>query len=291
MEWFILSLTSVGYKYYKGYKIPFSIRDSFECFSDKDFTKRFKILFIIKGTLSINYNNSKYIYSAPCILYLNEINKIKIIQQTNLEFKILLFHPNVINKRFKFSTKEEYENDFLITDTQDYYYVKPFFEEKGIQVVKVDSIQLNYLVSLLNRIHHILNIQDTPSWPCESRAYLIQILFYLSAFNHQKTIINNNPDMVEEICLYLQLHYNEPICLEQLCVTFKTNRTTINKKFKEKMDTTIIEYLSCIRLELANEMLSQTELSIKEISDRCGFEDSSYFSRFFKTKKGMTPSE
>jgi len=46
-----------------------------------------------------------------------------------------------------------------------------------------------------------------------------------------------------------------------------------------------------IRAQIACEMLSTTDLSVKEISRRVGFYDSSHFTRFFKTMTGRTPCE
>ena len=50
-------------------------------------------------------------------------------------------------------------------------------------------------------------------------------------------------------------------------------------------------YLLTVRLSRAAELITQTELSIGEISDRCGFCDIYYFSRYFKRAFGTPPSE
>jgi AraC-like DNA-binding protein len=50
----------------------------------------------------------------------------------------------------------------------------------------------------------------------------------------------------------------------------------------------------CIALRSALEalrLLAETDLSVKEIAFRLGFEDASYFTRFFKKHFGKTPSE
>ncbi|TAK32705.1 MAG: AraC family transcriptional regulator [Saprospiraceae bacterium] len=50
----------------------------------------------------------------------------------------------------------------------------------------------------------------------------------------------------------------------------------------------------CIALRSALEalrLLEETDLSVKEIAFRLGFEDASYFNRFFKKHFGKTPSE
>ena len=65
----------------------------------------------------------------------------------------------------------------------------------------------------------------------------------------------------------------------------------IRKKFYESAGVTPVEFLNNMRLEHAKKLLmSNVNLSIKQVSEESGFKDSYYFSRFFKEKTGMTPS-
>ena len=45
------------------------------------------------------------------------------------------------------------------------------------------------------------------------------------------------------------------------------------------------------RIELAKQLLHYSELSVTEISERCGFKSIYYFSKYFKAAVGVTPSE
>lgn len=49
--------------------------------------------------------------------------------------------------------------------------------------------------------------------------------------------------------------------------------------------------LLAYRIELSRQMLHYSELSITEIAERCGFKSIYYFSRYFKEKEGISPSE
>ena len=51
------------------------------------------------------------------------------------------------------------------------------------------------------------------------------------------------------------------------------------------------EYIRNLRLERAAELLRTTQLPIAEISIRTGFATSRYFSKCFRDKYGMLPSE
>ena len=60
--------------------------------------------------------------------------------------------------------------------------------------------------------------------------------------------------------------------------------------FRESFGQTPSEYIASMRLQKARELLSQTELSVKRISEICGFENQYYFSNFFKRRVGCAPS-
>jgi transcriptional regulator GlxA family with amidase domain len=51
----------------------------------------------------------------------------------------------------------------------------------------------------------------------------------------------------------------------------------------------IHRYLMRLRVERAREMIEQTDRSLTDIAMRCGFDDSSYFARVFRSLMGTSP--
>lgn len=61
--------------------------------------------------------------------------------------------------------------------------------------------------------------------------------------------------------------------------------------FKEEFGVSPIVYATNLRIEHAKKLLTLSiEYSIVEIAERCGFHDSFYFSKCFKTHTGLSPS-
>ena len=60
--------------------------------------------------------------------------------------------------------------------------------------------------------------------------------------------------------------------------------------FRKKYGITVIAYLNQIRLEEAQKLICDTELSFKEIACECGFYDQNYFSKQFSEKYGCSPT-
>jgi len=51
------------------------------------------------------------------------------------------------------------------------------------------------------------------------------------------------------------------------------------------------QYYIQIKIYKAESLLEQQDLSVKEVAYKIGFEDQYYFSRLFKNKTGVSPSE
>ncbi len=52
-----------------------------------------------------------------------------------------------------------------------------------------------------------------------------------------------------------------------------------------------MEYLKSCRMANAKQMLAETDYSIGEIVEKCGFSDNSNFSRTFKNLTDLSPSD
>lgn len=62
-------------------------------------------------------------------------------------------------------------------------------------------------------------------------------------------------------------------------------------KFKRILGVAPKKYFMNIKIDTSKELLSFTNLSIKEIANKVGFENSLYFSRLFKQETNLSPSE
>lgn len=64
---------------------------------------------------------------------------------------------------------------------------------------------------------------------------------------------------------------------------------TFKREFKRIFNETPARWVLKKRLTMASELLENTTLSIGEITNQCGFENQTHFSRLFKEKTGMSP--
>ena len=88
---------------------------------------------------------------------------------------------------------------------------------------------------------------------------------------------------------YIERHYQNKITLEETAAAVMLSPTYFSRLFKEKMGQSFCSYINQLRVELAQQLLLNSQVSLAEIAGLVGFEDQSYFSRIFKQKMSVTP--
>jgi AraC family L-rhamnose operon transcriptional activator RhaR/AraC family L-rhamnose operon regulatory protein RhaS len=94
---------------------------------------------------------------------------------------------------------------------------------------------------------------------------------------------------MSEIMVYLHRNYHSRISIEQLCASAGMSESTLSRAFKQAVGTTPLDYCNRLRLRRAAELLRNTDMSIAEIAEHSGFDDSNYFSRTFRRQLGLSP--
>ncbi|OMC78854.1 hypothetical protein BK125_08345 [Paenibacillus odorifer] len=119
------------------------------------------------------------------------------------------------------------------------------------------------------------------------------ILMTLDIFmNRNETDISRiSNHKVKEIMLYIRNHFNQEISIQQLANQFFLSPNYLCQLFKKEVGETIIEHISRLRIEYACKTLIETNLSIYQIGEKCGFQDYFYFTRIFKRHLKMTPTQ
>lgn len=91
---------------------------------------------------------------------------------------------------------------------------------------------------------------------------------------------------------YLDDHFTDHnFSLEDMSRELAYNKKYISHVFKKHFGIGVIEYLNTVRIQNACTMMEQGFTSVNDIADRCGYSDAQYFSKIFKTKMGVTPSQ
>lgn len=101
---------------------------------------------------------------------------------------------------------------------------------------------------------------------------------------------SENP-LIKKARLYIENHLADLQGLDDLAQTLSVSPFYLSKLFKEETGETFINYLTSLRLEKAKTLLESSQMIIKEISAGVGYNDQNYFSKLFKQRFGISPTE
>ena len=97
--------------------------------------------------------------------------------------------------------------------------------------------------------------------------------------------------LVHQVRYQIQGNWEKDINFETLAKEKNVSYVWLRKAFKEVMGVAPGQYHLNLKIEKAMQMLRETNLSISEIAYQTGFESLFYFSRIFKKKIHVSPSE
>ncbi|GFN29985.1 AraC family transcriptional regulator [Paenibacillus xylaniclasticus] len=95
---------------------------------------------------------------------------------------------------------------------------------------------------------------------------------------------------IEQAIRFMSLHYAQPVSIEQLSWTLGYHRTHLSRMFKRMTGLSPKQYLMQIRLERAQQLLTETAMPIDQVAASAGFNDPLYFSKKFRSWAGISPS-
>lgn len=96
---------------------------------------------------------------------------------------------------------------------------------------------------------------------------------------------------IEDVQRYIEDNYNANLTLSFLSEQFHIEASYLSRLFSQKYGETITSYITTTRMEHAKEMVKDKNKKLETISFLLGYDDYNYFSRVFKKKVGMSPSE
>ena len=182
-----------------------------------------------------------------------------------LQIKKFGFFSYSVNEALHLSPKEEKQIELIVENIEIEYQNNQDGFSKGIIIS-----QLNTLLKYANR-------------------------FYERQFLNRKEISNN---LLEQFNQHLseyfesgQLQEKGIPSIEQIADTMLVSQRYLSDTLKKETGKTTTEHLHLHLIDEAKNILLQPNKNISEVAYELGFEYPPYFSRLFKKKEGLSPSE
>lgn len=138
---------------------------------------------------------------------------------------------------------------------------------------------------------------ETSDDPMKEYRQTVLSYSFLVAFSKLIVLTSNSSlstryDRIKPVLDYIDSHYSESITLKQLADLLEVTPQHLCTLFRKIMKTRIFEFINLVRIKKSKELLvSDPDLSIRDIAHSNGFEDVSYFCYIFKRIEKMTPGD
>jgi AraC-like DNA-binding protein len=96
---------------------------------------------------------------------------------------------------------------------------------------------------------------------------------------------------MEEIVRFVKQNYDGSYTLDDLASRCALNSSYFSRAFKEHTGIPLFEYINRLRIEKACQLLKNSDLSILEIALSVGYNNVSFFNRYFKRIHLISPGE
>ena len=98
-------------------------------------------------------------------------------------------------------------------------------------------------------------------------------------------------DLLNRIIAYMKENVHNNIMIDDLCNEFAIGRTQLKSLFKNKLNTSAMQYFRHLKMEKAKDLIREGRYNFSEIDDLLSFSSVNYFSQSFKRIVGMNPSQ
>ena len=253
-------------------------------------------LFIGKGMIHTGLEGLKQSHTEA-------LQNMKIIPKENVNINSATNSYNSI--RYAFTNKNESEL-FSALISEDIENAKKIID-RAIQ--KSDNIDIHskrqlysQIITVIFRVLRIKNIVYDENnigdsmliygilekKPSEIYLYIIHLTSKIETYK-KKTITQESSN---DIIKYINNNFTDPLlCLDTIATHFNTHSSNISKIIKQQLGIGFHEYVTNSRIEYAKKLISDTNYSLTEICQNCGFSNRQTFYRSFKKNVGITPNE
>jgi transcriptional regulator GlxA family with amidase domain len=97
--------------------------------------------------------------------------------------------------------------------------------------------------------------------------------------------------VIERARRWLNQHLGQPWTMSALAAYCNTSPRTLLRRFQDALGMSPVRYTQQLRVERAKALLESTQLSLEDITQRCGYADVSTFSKVFKQWAQLTPRD
>lgn len=234
-------------------------------FTQRENLHSYLVLYCVSGQGILTYDDEKFIISPKQAFWIDceKNHDYRNYKCDNWEFYWVHFYGNGLNG---------YYNQYKTNNSP----VIDFYDDTTV----MESIK-----SIIHNEEH-LDIRTHLLNSYELTRIMTQFLLYTN-FNDELSFYM--PRYLKEVKRDIERRFFEHITLDDLASRHCMDKYHLSKEFKKWIGFSPIEYVIKLRISNAKELLKNSELSVNEIAQRVGFNNTGHFINLFKKQEDMTP--
>lgn len=277
-------------RYVNNYKVNYAYKEHPRKLYDHE------LMFIAEGDAIMHYNKKRYHLEKNDIFYLKPNIENHITIEENSGFRTHCIHFDWV--------KPSPEDDFSVEE----FYLHSFFlsnhEERSRRLAKrpqphpedftipthLKGKAIHDFAGLFARCYYHYIESDLVNYlQLKSTFYeIIAMLYMQCSSDYAGKIVH---PQILQAQKYIAENYSARLSVPSLAAKYDLSPKYFGMLFKQATNKSVSQYIRDIRIHAAMEILSNSNLTLEQISDTVGFENSFYFSNCFKKVTGITPSE
>lgn len=234
----------------------------------------YEVAFVLKGKTTYFFDLNKYELSENEVIFVTKKMPHLIVDEKKDPCEKIIINFN---------------DHFLKKSSLNFHFFTEIF---STPVFKVPDEHVSDMIHLLTELVYESDYPSSFSPKIiNGNVYKLLVTMYRIVTKTQlNKVLPTNP-IIEAATKYICQNYNENLTLDDVASKCHVNKCYLSKLFKSIMGVNFISYVNSIRIQNASKMLINSNMSIMEISEKCGFNSQNHFCEVFKNVKGVSARE
>lgn len=158
----------------------------------------------------------------------------------------------------------------------------------------VGCVNLSDKDRLQSTLHMLATVDQTPALKrSEIPLHYIRDIWmqYLMDYTNivEKYSTHTNDPIINKAIEYIERNVHTLKSISDVARYCNLSPTQFSKRFSECVGVSPVKYLTNLRIQKAQKLLSESDLSVSQIASMCGYESPFYFSKRFRDIIGISP--
>lgn len=136
--------------------------------------------------------------------------------------------------------------------------------------------------------------EERPAYYEENMQHFVTLLLNILTRNVASTPATGEDEpLINKILLHLHQHISDPdkLRIDHLAGTFNLSANYVGEYFRKFTGESLQAYITQYKMQLVQQRLTNTALTVSQIAGEFGFNDESHLSRQFRKHSGVSPAQ